>query len=114
MKDRLFLLKPGFEIDGDGPLYCGDSVAVEGLLSFYPELRSLIDVDYVAFPRPRSPIVDLVGVDHQSVPLLVLAEEREVQDESIVPQTVSKRRFLNDEAQIRKYLSSQYGIARAG
>ncbi|HEV7815845.1 MAG TPA: DUF3088 family protein, partial [Janthinobacterium sp.] len=36
MKDQLFLLKPGFSDAGQGPFYCGDSVAVEGLLGFFP------------------------------------------------------------------------------
>ncbi|WP_416346945.1 DUF3088 family protein, partial [Burkholderia cenocepacia] len=39
MKDTLFILRPGFFKDAEGPFYCGDSVAVEGLLSFYPQLR---------------------------------------------------------------------------
>lgn len=48
LKDQLFLLNPGFKDDaGDGPFYCGDSVPVEGLLSFFPALREEIDVRYV-------------------------------------------------------------------
>ena len=34
-KDQLFMLKPGFFKESEGPFYCGDSVAVEGLLSFF-------------------------------------------------------------------------------
>ena len=34
-KDQLFLLQPGFFKESEGPFYCGDSVAVEGLLSFF-------------------------------------------------------------------------------
>ena len=39
MKDTLYLLRPGFFNAGVGPLYCGDSLPVEGLLSFFPQLR---------------------------------------------------------------------------
>ena len=53
MKDTLFILRPGFFKDSEGPFYCGDSVAVEGLLSFYPQLRDAVSVEYVDAPRPR-------------------------------------------------------------
>ena len=50
-KDQLFLLKPGFFKESEGPFYCGDSVAVEGLLSFFSQLRNEIDVHYIDAPR---------------------------------------------------------------
>ena len=42
MKDQLYLLRPGFMNAGMGPLYCSDSAPVEGVLSFFPQLRDLI------------------------------------------------------------------------
>ncbi|MBU0869008.1 MAG: DUF3088 family protein, partial [Alphaproteobacteria bacterium] len=44
MKDQLYLMQPGFINAGLGPFYCGDSVSVEGLLGFFPELREKVDV----------------------------------------------------------------------
>jgi len=52
MKDQLYLLRPGFFNAGLGPLYCGDSLPIEGMLSFFPQLRTLLDVHYLEFPRP--------------------------------------------------------------
>lgn len=65
MKDQLFLMAPGFMNAGLGPFYCGDSVSVEGLLGFFPDLRTKVDVNYIEFPRPRQAIVDLIGDDNQ-------------------------------------------------
>lgn len=61
MKDQLYLLKPGFTNADLGLLYCGDSVAVEGMLSFFPTLRQVVDVHYLDFPRPRAALVEALG-----------------------------------------------------
>ncbi|RQR50162.1 DUF3088 domain-containing protein [Burkholderia sp. Bp9126] len=111
MKDTLFILRPGFFKDTDGPFYCGDSVAVEGLLSFFPQLRDAIDVEYVDAPRPRQPIVALIGEANQSAPVLVLAQARVPTDGAIDVKESNGRRFIDAPADIRRYLSSQYGVA---
>lgn len=113
MKDQLFLMKPGFKNAGLGPFYCGDSAPVEGLLGFYPELRDKVDVTYIEFPRPRQAIIDLVGENHQSVPVIVLAEDADVPDHVEV-RSASGRRFIDDQKQIREYLSSRHGLPTAG
>jgi hypothetical protein len=108
MKDQLFMLQPGFFEGAKGPLYCADSVAVEGLLSFAPALREAVDVHYIDLPRPRAAVVALIGEDNQSIPVLVLAPSSVIKSD-IVPKTFGTQRFLNDEHIIRAYLSSQYG-----
>ena len=62
-RDVLFLLRPDFRdaAQGEQPFFCPDSALVEGLLSFYPQLRQRLDVRYVDFPRPRPAIVALLG-----------------------------------------------------
>ena len=114
MKDTLFLLKPGFSNAGLGPLYCGDSVSVEGMLSFFPELREKVDVRYIDFARPRQDLVSRLGEDNQSVPVLVLDAGVDVKDNGIVPHTAGEVRYLADERLIRRYLSAQYGVPQAG
>ncbi|WP_174300187.1 DUF3088 domain-containing protein [Caulobacter sp. S45] len=114
MKDTLFLLKPGFSNAGLGPLYCGDSVSVEGMLSFFPGLREKIDVRYIDFARPRQDLVSRLGEDNQSVPVLVLGDGVIVKDNGIVPQKAGDVRFLADERLIRRYFSAQYGLPQAG
>lgn len=113
MKDQLFLMKPGFTNAGLGPYYCGDSVPVEGLISFFPALREAVDITYIDFPRPRQGIVDLVGEDYQSVPVLILADDTEVSEEIDV-KSAKGRRFIDDEKQIRQYLSVSHNLPTAG
>jgi hypothetical protein len=114
MKDQLFLLRPGFFNAGLGPLYCGDSVSVEGLLSFCPELREAVDVHYLDFARPRGPLVDALGEDRQSVPVIILADGAAMKDGGVEVQQAKGRRFIADEKLIRRYLSTQYDQPLAG
>lgn len=112
MKDQLYLMKPGFVNAGLGPFYCGDSVSVEGLLGFFPELRTKVDVHYMDFPRPRQALIDLLGEENQSVPVLILGADAGEGD--IKPQRAGAQRFYNDEKEIRTYLSETYGLPRCG
>lgn len=114
VKDQLYLLRPGFKNSGVGPLYCGDSVPVEGLLSFFPALRSLVDVHYLEFLRPRAVLVEALGEEHQGVPVLILASDRKLNDASPKPSTVKGKRYFSDERAIRQYLSTQYDLPQAG
>lgn len=113
MKDQLFLMKPGFVNAGLGPFYCGDSVSVEGLLGFFPELRDKLEITYIEFPRPRQAIVDLIGAEQQSVPVLILADAASVPG-SVKTRMAEGRRFIDDEKQIRQYLSLSHGLPVAG
>lgn len=112
MKDKLFIMKPGFVNAGLGPYYCGDSVSVEGFLSFFPEVREKVEVIYIEFPRPRTAIVDLIGEDNQSVPVLVLADKSSTDNPAV--ETGKQKYFIADEKEIRNYLSAQFGLPKAG
>jgi len=114
MKDQLYLLRPGFHNAGVGPLYCGDSLPVEGLLSFFPQLRTLIDVHYLEFPRPRAALVSALGEQNQGIPVLILAAERQVVDADLSPKEANGKRFFADEKSIRRYLSAQHNLPEAG
>jgi hypothetical protein len=113
VKDQLFLMKPNFVNAGLGPFYCGDSVSVEGLISFFPDLRQKVDVIYVEFPRPRQALVDAIGENHQSLPVLILDDEAPDQPEVAIKVSAG-RRFISDEKAIREYLSLRHGLPRSG
>jgi hypothetical protein len=113
MKDQLFLLRPGFKNAGMGPLYCSDSAPVEGVLSFFPELRKLLDVHYLEFPRPRQELIAALGEENQSLPVLILADERSIKDSALEPERSQGRSFFTSERSIRHYLSTQYGLPQA-
>lgn len=112
MKDQLFLLKPGFTDDaGQGPFYCGDSVSVEGFMSFFPALREHVDVKYIGFTKPRADVVGLIGAENQSIPVLILNGAAASDDTQFGVKTASGKRFINSEAGIRSYLSSRHSVA---
>lgn len=113
MKDQLYLLRPGFMNASIGPLYCNDSAPVEGMLSFFPELRQLLEVQYVEFARPRTLLVEALGPDHQSLPVLILAAGRKLKSGVPKPETAGSRLFFANERHVRDYLSIQYGFPQA-
>lgn len=110
-KDKLFLLRPGFTHENI-PYYCPDCAQIEGLLSFYPHLRTELEVIYVDFPKPRVAIVEELGEAHQGCPMLI----NKRRDISIPAELASKQHegktfFLKAHA-IASYLAHFYGIAR--
>jgi hypothetical protein len=109
MRDHLLLLKPGFEI-GDGKrYYCPHSAQVEGILSFYPVLRTQMDVTYLKFARPRREIVDLIGEENQSAPVLVVGDAGAI-PKQLKPSVAKGRSFFAGQDAIAEYLALQYGI----
>ncbi|WP_245863776.1 DUF3088 family protein [Caulobacter mirabilis] len=114
MKDRLFLLpatgfeNPALEDDLGRGWFCPPCAMVEGFLAAFPHVREQLEVAYVPFPRPRRPVVDLVGEAHQGLPLLILAEPAE--GEGI--ETAGGLTFISDEKAILRYLGRRYGAAQ--
>ena len=113
MKDQLYLLRPGFFNASLGPLYCSDSAPVEGVLSFFPKLRQMIEIHYLEFPRPRVALVNALGEEHQSLPVLVLSSASKIKDPDLEPSSVNGKRYFSDEGDIRRYLSTQYDLPHA-
>lgn len=113
MKDRLFIVKPGYFNGDRGPLFCCDAAPIEGQLSFCPELRELVDVIYIEAPRPRRAIIELLGEENQNTPVLVLAGGRIPADPAVKVRTHGGQRFIDTGADISAYLSTQYGLARS-
>jgi hypothetical protein len=74
MKDRLYLLAAPF-MDGalgDQAWYCNDCAAMEGALLANPHWAERIEVLRQPFPRPRQELIDLIGEENQSMPVLVM------------------------------------------
>jgi len=77
MKPKLFLLEPDFEdkaVSMDRLFYCPDSALVEGILSYYPQLKDSIDIRYLSFGKPREQLVELLGEQNQLCPVLIVSE----------------------------------------
>jgi hypothetical protein len=109
MKDRLFLLKPGFFDQGKGPYFCPGCAFAEGMLSFYPSLRDKIEINYIDFTRPRPCLVAEIGEENQGCPKLILGGSHSV-PQRITVKEVKGRRFISEPSEICRYLASAYGF----
>src|ERR1051326_4628232 len=108
-RDKLIILKPGFE-DPAYPgqiFYCRHCVLLEGILASFPGLANRLDVERVSWPRPRREVIELVGEENQSLPLLVLAE-----GETSLHQTgtYEGRAFISEKDKILAALSERHGF----
>ncbi|WP_267552077.1 DUF3088 domain-containing protein [Rhizobium rhizogenes] len=108
-RDKLFLISPGFA-DPRHPgvsFVCPYCNSIEGLLAAFPNLASEIDVERVAFARPRRQVIDVVGEENQSLPLFILADNP--------PDDASERegtRFVNSTDRILELLTERHGFPR--
>lgn len=106
MRDRLFVLRPAFTDRGQ-TWFCPYSAQVLGYLAWYPEVRATLDVIELDFAKPRHPLVDLVGDDHQSAPCLVLGDGTDpapVDDVTI--ESHDGHRFVGKTIEILRYLAA--------
>ncbi|AEQ51814.1 DUF3088 domain-containing protein [Pelagibacterium halotolerans] len=108
-RDKLFLLRPDFE-DPAYPgqrFYCWHCALLEGVLASFPALAEKLDIERVEWPRPRHPVIAMVGEANQSLPLLVLANGQTSERQS---GTFEGRAFINDKDRILVALSERHGF----
>jgi len=108
-RDRLFLLRPDFE-DPAYPgqrFYCWHCAVIEGVLASFPELAIQIEVERIAWPRPRKAVIALVGEENQSLPLFVLAPGATSAHQT---GTYRDRAFIVDKDRILAALSERHGF----
>lgn len=108
-RDKLFLLRPGFEDPAfPGQLfYCWHCALMEGVLASFPELARRLDVERIAWPRPRDAVIALVGRENQSVPLLLLAQGTTSRYQT---GTFEGRAFIAEKDKILAALSERHGF----
>lgn len=94
---KLFLLKADFKDANlnDGKNYfCPDCALIKGLLSYYEQLNKTLEVHYLNFARPRKELIDLIGEENQSCPVLILEDGS----------------FINETYEIIRHLTENHGI----
>ena len=106
-RDTLFVLRPGFTDQGQR-WFCPYSAQVVGFLDYYPEVRETLEIVELDFAKPRQPIVDLVGPDHQSVPLLVL--QSEPKSVNVPIEHAQGNSFVGKTLDILRYLARTRGL----
>lgn len=108
-KDKLFLIIPGFKDPAypEQTFYCWHCALIEGVLSAFPCLSDRIDVERIEWSRPRSKVVELLGVNNQSLPVFILCD-----GETSVHQTgiYLGRSFISDKSKILTTLSERHGF----
>jgi hypothetical protein len=80
-RDTLFLLQTPFK-DPQYPgelFFCWECALIEGVLASFPEINIKLEVRRVSWTRPRQELIDSVGEANQSLPLLILVNEGEVE-----------------------------------
>jgi len=110
-RDQLFLLKPDFKGGTRGLCYCPACATLEGVLAFYPQLRQVLDIHYVDFPRPRAAVIAAVGAENQGLPLLVVAPApaAELALAGLDVREWQGRRFLRSAGDMGRYLARRHG-----
>ncbi len=109
-RDILFLLKPGFEENGER-WFCPYCAQLAGFLEYFPAARATLDVREVDFARPRREIVELIGEEWQSCPVLVLAADSRVPEELEGDVVTSRgRRAISATKAILRYLAVSRGL----
>jgi hypothetical protein len=106
-KPILFMLTPWIEGNDQGPFYCPDCALVEGFFVYSPKVKDQVEVISVDFQRPRKKVVDSLGMENQSCPVLVL------EDGAALPKGAQKsfstgRVFIDDPNLICRYLGERF------
>ena len=108
-RDTLIIIKPDFADPAypDTRFYCWHCALMEGVLASFPELATRIDVLRIEWPRPRREVIELIGPENQSLPVLILADDA---DESLATGRFEGRRFVEGKDAILAALARRHGI----
>ncbi|MBA3453346.1 MAG: DUF3088 family protein [Deltaproteobacteria bacterium] len=109
MKDTLFVLTPDFTDKGDR-YFCPFSAQVIGFLTYYAQIRTTVNVVELGFEKPRKPLSDLLGEEHQSAPMLVLGDEA-VAVAGVTIAEENGHKYIEKTIQILRYLATTRNVA---
>ena len=110
-RDILFLLEPGFT-DQAYPgerFICPHGAPIEGLLASDPARADQLDIRRVPFLRPRTAVVEALDESHQSLPLLILGNEKPAPDDA---QTLGGKHFVTNGSRILALLAERHGFPK--
>jgi hypothetical protein len=108
--DRVYLLKPQFMDEGKGPYFCPHCARLVGMMEFYPALKEELEVRWLDFPRPRAELVDLLGEENQSCPVLGFHGVPEASLAKPPLQQAKGRWFVDGAEEIAHYLAHAHGV----
>jgi len=110
---KLFLLKPDFKdsnADNEGlNYYCPQCAMIEGIIQYYPQLQKMVEIHRIDFKRPRKEIIDLIGTDNQSCPVLIIDKTEANGTDTSYFTAAGDKLFVNSNELIAKYLTEKFG-----
>ena len=108
-KDKIFLIAPGFDDPkrDDGPFVCPYCNQVEGLLASFPALAENVEVTRLPFPRPRQPVIELIGEENQGLPVLVFGDNPPAD-----AREANGNYFISDTSRILALLAERHGFPK--
>jgi len=107
MRDKAFLLAPGFE-DNDRREYCPECAELWGLLSYFPAIKESVDIAYQPIAKPRADMVEVLGDKNQNCPTLILSGESP-RYEGCGIMRKNGHYFINNARDIGVYYSKRFG-----
>lgn len=108
MKDTLFVYSRSFN-DGTKEAFCPYSAQVIGFLTYYPEVRETLDLVEIGFRRPREALVDMLGEQYQSAPMLILGGDP-VAVPGVTVGEANGHRFVEKTIEILRYLAATRSV----
>lgn len=108
-RDTLILIKPDF-LDPAFPdkrFYCWHCALIEGVLVGFPALQTRINIVRIEWPRPRQEVIQLIGEENQSLPVLIFADDA---PEQYGARHYNGRQFVADKDDILQALASRHHI----
>lgn len=107
-RDVLFTIGAPFE-DSKYPgqkFFCRDCATLDGALALNPHWRECIDIRKVDYRKPRPDVIDVLGVENQSCPVLIFADPNAAPEGS---KQYEGRVFITEVKAILNYLGQTYG-----
>lgn len=106
-RDVLFLLEPLFHDNGRKE-YCPECAEIWGVLSYFPDIKTRLDIRYQPIEKPRTELQSLLGSENQNCPTLVLSEtSQNVEHSGIV--SANGVRFIDNARGIGQYFAQRFG-----
>ncbi len=108
-RDTLILIKPDF-LDPAFPdkrFYCWHCALIEGVLVSFPALQTRLKIVRIAWSKPRQEVIQLIGEENQSLPVLIFADNV---PEQCGARHFNGRQFVADKDDILQALSSRHNI----
>jgi len=107
-RDQLYLIRPNFFDQEITPYFCPGCAQMVGLLDYYPMLKQNLDVYLVDFQRPRPALVELLGEENQSCPVLILRNEPQSLPSNIKVRQINGHHFVEGANEIATFLAHAY------